>query len=133
MDNFEAAVGGFLGELGRERAFPNLSSAAIERASETRRRFVRELGKRGFVKGTGAPEGPRSQPVAERRPATPLVEGDYELRRTLDVGRSLLAVELLHHADTTALGGVPDKEPVVAARVHALHLPGDAPLHPRRC
>ena len=69
MENSEAAVGGFLEDLGYERGFPNPSSEAIERAPETRRRFVRELGERGFVKGTGVPEGPRSQPVAERRPA----------------------------------------------------------------
>jgi hypothetical protein len=60
VDNFEAAVGGFLGELGHERAFPNFSSAAIERASETRRRFVRELDERGFVQGTESPKEPRS-------------------------------------------------------------------------
>jgi hypothetical protein len=60
VENFEAAVGGFLDDLGYERAFPNPSSEAMERAWETRRRFVRELGERGFVKGTGPPEGPRS-------------------------------------------------------------------------
>ena len=54
---------------------------------------------------------------------------DHELRRTLDLARSLVAVELLHQADTTVLGSVPDNEPVVAARVHALRLLGDAPPH----
>jgi hypothetical protein len=60
VENFEAAVGGLLEDLGYERAFPNLSAEAIERVSETRRRFVRELGERGFVKGVGHPEEPRS-------------------------------------------------------------------------
>jgi hypothetical protein len=46
VENFEAAVGGLLEDLGYERAFPNLSAEAIEHASETRRRFVRELGER---------------------------------------------------------------------------------------
>ena len=59
MGNFEAAGGGFLEDLGYERAFPNPSSEAIERASETRRRFVRELGERGFVKE----QGPRRDPA----------------------------------------------------------------------
>ncbi|MDQ2672713.1 MAG: hypothetical protein M3Y38_07820, partial [Actinomycetota bacterium] len=46
MEIFEAAVGGLLDDLGYERAFPNPSSEAIECASETRRRFVRELDER---------------------------------------------------------------------------------------
>jgi hypothetical protein len=46
VERFEAAVGGLLDDLGYERAFPSPSSEAIERASETRRRFVRELGER---------------------------------------------------------------------------------------
>jgi hypothetical protein len=60
VETFETAVGRFLEDLGYERAFPNPSSEAIERASETRRRFVRELGERGFVQGTGSPKGPCS-------------------------------------------------------------------------
>jgi hypothetical protein len=46
VERFEAAVGGLLDDLGYERAFPSPSSEAIERASETRCRFVRELGER---------------------------------------------------------------------------------------
>jgi hypothetical protein len=46
VERFEAAVGGLLDDLGYERAFPNPSSEAVERASESRRRFVRELGER---------------------------------------------------------------------------------------
>jgi hypothetical protein len=69
VENVEATVGGSLDDLGYERAFPNPSSEAIERASEIPRRFVWGLGERGFVKGTGSSEGPRSQPVAEKRPA----------------------------------------------------------------
>jgi hypothetical protein len=46
VERFEATVGGFLDDLGYERAFPNPSSEAMERASKTRRRFVRELGER---------------------------------------------------------------------------------------
>jgi hypothetical protein len=46
VEIFEAAVGGLLDDLGYERAFPNPSSEAIECASETRRRFVRELDER---------------------------------------------------------------------------------------
>jgi hypothetical protein len=47
VERFEATVGDLLEDLGYERAFPNPSSEAIERALETRRRFVRELGERG--------------------------------------------------------------------------------------
>jgi hypothetical protein len=60
IERFEAAAGDLLNGLGYEQAFPSPSSEAIERASEMRRRFVRELGERGFAKGTGPPEGPRS-------------------------------------------------------------------------
>jgi hypothetical protein len=62
VENFEAAVGGLLEKLGYERAFSNFSSAAIEHSSESRRRFVRELGDRGFVKGTGPRRNPGSNP-----------------------------------------------------------------------
>jgi hypothetical protein len=44
VEIFETAVGGLLDDLGYERAFPNPSSGAIVRASESRRQFVRELG-----------------------------------------------------------------------------------------
>jgi hypothetical protein len=47
VERFEATVGGLLEDLGYERAFPSPSSEAMERASETRRRFVRELRERG--------------------------------------------------------------------------------------
>ncbi|MGH3146281.1 MAG: sulfotransferase family protein [Rubrobacter sp.] len=46
VERFEAAAGGLLEDLGYERFFPNPSSEAIGRASETRRRFVRELRER---------------------------------------------------------------------------------------
>jgi hypothetical protein len=47
VENFEAAVGGLLEDLGYERAFPQPSSEAIGRASKMGRRFVRELRERG--------------------------------------------------------------------------------------